>query len=145
MIEIDYFRETNRELMEFGRWCRVDSVRLNFPGTAPFAHEMKREIESTLPVISDEEALKIEIILLEFRLYNHGAYRFAIEYFVKNKTIDLASTALRVTPSKARRDRDAVVNFTMARLYDAEQITEAERQIKTELINRFRGRGGITH
>ena len=114
---VDYFRETDLLLEQWGRWCRADGNQIGYPSIEPFAKEMPRDLESSIALMTDEEAGDVESSMLLLRGCNTLAYNVAINRYVHRRSIRDVARGLRVGNETARIEWKSAVHFVMGSLY----------------------------
>jgi hypothetical protein len=124
---VDFFRETEIMLEQWGRWCRTDGNKINYPSIAPFAKEMPRDIEGTLALMSDSDAHEIECAMLQLKKCNAAAYSATLYRYVRRLTLLEISKKSHCSYSKSRADWKAGVFFVMGscinKQYKIDEIT----------------------
>ena len=114
--QIDSFRETELLLEQWGRYGRADSNKIGFPGIASFAKGMPRDIESSLALMTDEEAGEIEAAMLMLQERNISAYNVAIYRYLGRLSLRDAAKKLKMGNESARVEWRSAVYFIMGRL-----------------------------
>ena len=126
---IDFFKETEHLLEQWGRWCRADGNSIGFPGIAPFAKEIPDGWPDPpqLAMMTDEEAGEIEKSMLLLRECHLLAYKISIHRYVGRNTLLIAATKTQVGYSKARELWKFAVFFNMGNLYKNITLSSMKR------------------
>ena len=114
---VDFFKETDLLLEQWGRWCRADGNKFGYPSIEPFAKEMPRDLESSIALMTDDEAGDVERSMLLLQGCNLLAYKVAMYRYVYRNNLRITSIKLNIGHTKAKNEWNAAVHFTMANLY----------------------------
>jgi hypothetical protein len=114
---LDFFDETQRKLEQWGRWCRADGNKTSYPSLATFAKEMPRDIESSIAIMSDDEAQEIESSMLQLKNANLLAYKVAIYRYIHRRTLRDTAALLKIGNERTRIEWRLAVYFIMGNLY----------------------------